>query len=178
MNLYLRLVLTVLGNIFRSPLHPLQSLTLQFRVMPWDIDAFGHLNNGRYLQIADVARMGWMCRTPVWGAVIRNKWSALLGGTCIRHSKSLGVFQRYRVHTKLLSWDKRWVFIEHRFETLKGVVIAVAVTKAGLRSKKGWVTTEELARETVPNIQKPEFPEHLKLWLQADEALQVAGGEK
>ena len=49
MNLYLRLLLTLL-RAWRGPrLEPGATLTRTLRVLPNDLDMYGHMNNGRYL---------------------------------------------------------------------------------------------------------------------------------
>ena len=60
MNLYLRLLLIWLRNWRSGIAHHQHVARTSFRVMPHDIDMFGHMNNGRYLQIMDVARVDWM----------------------------------------------------------------------------------------------------------------------
>ena len=59
MNLYLRLLFVFLRNLYSDREHHSHSCESRFRVLPHDLDAFGHMNNGRYLQIMDVARTEW-----------------------------------------------------------------------------------------------------------------------
>ncbi|NNC65690.1 MAG: thioesterase family protein, partial [Gammaproteobacteria bacterium] len=99
MNLYLRLLLVWLRNIAEAKRHYSHRAESRFRVLPHDIDAFGHMNNGRYLQIMDVARLEWMLQTQVAGAIRKNRWSPVLGGGAIRYRHSLTLLQPYRVHT-------------------------------------------------------------------------------
>ena len=171
MNLYFRLIITFLRHYFKPRIHPLEATTTYYRVMPWDIDAFGHLNNGRYLQIADVSRIAWLTRTNILQLAVRKGWGAILGGNCIHYCRVLKPFQRYKVTTRILSWDQRWIFIEHRFEQLEGKLIAVGYTRAALRSKNCWVTTEKIAGHICPGIKSPAHPESVKLWLKADDAI-------
>ena len=53
MNLYLRLLLVWLRNIPAKKRHHSHGANSRFRVLPHDLDAFGHMNNGRYHQIMD-----------------------------------------------------------------------------------------------------------------------------
>ena len=171
MNLYFRLLIAILRNFFKPRIHPMQSTVMEFQVMPWDIDAFGHLNNGRYLQIADVARVGWLTRTGILQLALKKRWGALLGGNCVRYCKTLKPFQRFQVTTRILSWDDRWIFMEHRFNRKDGALVAVSYARAALRSKNTWVTTEEISESICPGIERPEYPEAVKLWLKTDDAL-------
>ncbi len=50
MNLYLRLRMVWLRNLAGDPQHFSHAGDSQFRVLPHDLDTFGHMNNGRYRQ--------------------------------------------------------------------------------------------------------------------------------
>lgn len=171
MNLYLRLILIAIFGLRKKQQHPLEPVVSHFRVMPWDLDVLGHMNNGRYLQISDVARIDWMCRARIINAIVKNRWGALLGGSLIRYSKALNAWQRYRVITQVTSWDERWFFIEHRFETLSGKEVATCLTRAALRSAKDWAGTQPIIDDVVPGLQSPEHSERVKAWLLADDSL-------
>ena len=70
MNLYVRLFRVLLGGWIQTGSHYADTTLSRFRVWLHDLDAFGHMNNGRYLQIMDVARTHWMVRTGVLGAIL------------------------------------------------------------------------------------------------------------
>jgi len=171
MNLYLRLLMAILKGIRREQQHPLEPVITEFRVMPWDLDVLGHMNNGRYLQISDIARMDWMSRARIIHAIVKNRWGALLGGTMVRYSKSLKVWQKYRVITRVTSWDERWFFIEHRFETECGKEVASCLTRAALRNGREWAGTQPIIDHVVPGLLSPEHPEKVKAWLNACDGL-------
>lgn len=171
MNLYLRLIIAVLRGLRREQLHPLEHVVTHFRVMPWDLDILGHMNNGRYLQISDIARIDWMSRARIINAIIKNRWGALLGGSLVRYSRALKVWQKYRVVTRVTSWDDRWFFIEHKFETMCGKEVATCLTRAALRSGRGWAGTQPIIDQVVPGLDSPEHCPKVKAWLNADDNL-------
>ena len=142
-----------------------------FRVWPHDLDAFGHMNNGRYLQIMDVARAEWMVRTGVFGSMRLQGWSALLGSGVTRFRRSLKLWQRYEVRTRLLCWDDRWFYFEHNFVDTAGRSVAVGVSRAALRSTEGWVPAEVVAEQVAPGASSPPAPAYLKQWLSLDDAM-------
>lgn len=171
MNLYLRLLLVWLRNIAETKRHYSHGAESRFRVLPHDLDAFGHMNNGRYLQIMDVARVEWMLQTQVARAIRTNRWSPVLGGGVIRYRHSLKLLQLYRVHTHLLGWDERWFYLEHSFEHSSGRCVAVGVTRAGLRCDDGWVHADEVVDCVHPGARSPSIPEHVNDWTNLEEAM-------
>lgn len=175
MNLYIRLLITLITSFFKPAIHPREVTESRFRVLPHDIDLFGHMNNGRYLQIMDVARVDWMRRTRILDAIVKNRWGALLGGSIIRHCAPLNPGERYTVVTRVVSWETRWIFLEHRFVNRKDETVAVGISRAALRKKAGksaqWVSTTEITDQVSPGFCSPAHPELVRLWLEADDKL-------
>jgi len=177
MNLYLRLILVLLRHLRCDRLHFSSRTEHGFRVLPHDIDAFGHMNNGRYLQIMDVARTAWMIRTGVAAAIRRNRWAPVLGGGVIRYRHSLKLMQRYRVRTRLLGWDERWFYHEHAFIDASERYVAVGVTRAALRGGGRWVRTERVAAQVAPGAMSPPVPRHVRHWIDLEEEMFRFGSE-
>jgi acyl-CoA thioesterase FadM len=140
-------------------------------VWPHDLDAFGHMNNGRYLQIMDVARTDWMARTGVLAAIREHRWSAVLGGGATRYRRSLRLMQKYHVRTQLLHWDDRWFFFEHAFIDPDGRRVAVGISRAALQKSGRWVCTRDVVARIEPEARVPEPPEYLEQWLSLDDAI-------
>ncbi len=178
MNLYLRLLLVWLRNIPETKRHYSHGAESRFRVLPHDLDAFGHMNNGRYLQIMDVARVEWMLQTQVAGAIRKNRWSPILGGGVIRYRHSLRLLQVYRVHTRLLGWDQRWFYLEHSFKDNRDRCVAVGVTRAGLRSQNDWVHADEVVNSVHPGARSPAIPKHIHDWISLEEAMFRHGADR
>ena len=171
MNLYLRLLLVWLRNIPAKKRHHSHGANSRFRVLPHDLDAFGHMNNGRYHQIMDVARVEWMLQTQVAGAIRKNRWSPILGGGVIRYRHSLKLLQVYYVHTRLLGWDQRWFYLEHTFMDSRNRCVAVGITRAGLRNRDQWVHADEVVHSVQPGARSPALPAHILRWIRLDEEI-------
>ncbi len=171
MNLYFRLLLVWLRNLPMTKHHYSHDAESRFRVLPHDLDAFGHMNNGRYLQIMDVARVEWMLQTHVAGAIRENRWSPIVGGGVIRYRHSLRLMQVYCVHTRLLGWDERWFYLEHGFRDKRGRCVAVGVTRAGLRSRDDWVHANDVVNSVHPGASSPQLPAHILKWIDLEEAV-------
>lgn len=162
MNLYLRLLIVVLVEKFRAHASVAYVGKQSFRVLPHDIDAFGHMNNGRFLQIMDVARAGWMTRTGVLGIMVRNRWSATLGGTSVRFRRTLKAFQRYHVTTRLICYDDHWFYLEHAFITRESQTVAVGISRAALRKKGGWMKTRQVMDMVDPLFESAPMPAYIR----------------
>jgi acyl-CoA thioesterase FadM len=164
-NLYIRLVYAIVTGLLADRLNHREHLHSSYRVWPHDLDAFGHMNNGRYLQIMDVARTEWMSRVGVVSCMWQNRWTAVLGGGCIRFRSPLKPFQRYQVRTRLLSWDERWWYLEHAFLGEHNQLVATGVSRAALRCGSEWVASSAVVDQLEPGATAPPLPDYVRNWL-------------
>lgn len=171
MNLYFRLALAWLRSLRTERLTPMMSTNTHFRVLPSDLDVFGHMNNGRFLQIMDVARFEWMLRTNVWSALRREGWLPSLGGNLVHYRRALKPFARYRVQTQLLGYEGPWVLLEHRFRDANGRIAAVSCTRASLRRGRRMVPGQEVFETVDPRALDLRPPAYVIPWLEADRML-------
>ncbi len=140
----------------------------RFRVLPHDIDLNLHLNNGRYLQLFDLNRAEWLIRTGILAAVLKQGWKPVLGSVSIQFRRELRLWEQGRMETRLLGWDDRWTFLEHRMTSMNGQPVALALAKAGFRHRGGWVrpdTLQDLLPYDLPDL---ELPDRVLAWQQLD----------
>src|SRR3990167_8323768 len=136
MNLFFRILLLLFSMPFKKPLTLSEVSELRFTVLPNDLDIYGNMNNGRYLTLMDLGRMDWIWRTGLRKAARDNHWNPLVAASTIRYKKSLTLWKRFTLRTRILGWDEKWFYIEQVFK--KGErVMTVAVVKALFRGPKG-----------------------------------------
>ncbi|KAI8428982.1 hypothetical protein MSG28_007575 [Choristoneura fumiferana] len=85
-----------------------------------DVDFFfAHMNNARFIRILDFARIHFYDRTDLYQKLIKANGQLLVGASNIRYRRSLDLFNLYRIETKLMCWNDKTIFLEHKFITLK-----------------------------------------------------------
>jgi len=115
---------------------PLGTSVLTARVMPHQIDYNLHMNNARYLNVLEKAR--WtLFRDNGWFRHFFNKRLNLVVASLeITFIRELNLFTQYDVHTRILTWDEKYLYFEHRI-MVKGKMVGHALVKmAGLRKGK------------------------------------------
>lgn len=169
MNLWLRLLRVLIGALFGAPVGLLDASRLSFRVWPTDLDPNIHMNNARYLALMDLGRVDLMARSGLLRMALKRRWQPVLGGSAIRYRRPLRPFQRFTLATRLLSWDDKWLYIEHRVETAGGLA-AVAVVKGLFLGPGGPVPTADIlaAHGPVPPTAPPAWA---TAWRDLDSAL-------
>ena len=178
MNLWLRLLLTLVTAGWRSALSPLETSAKRFRVWPHDLDLSGHMNNGRYLTIMDLGRLDLVARCGLWRIVWRERLTPVVGTATIRFRRELKCFQSFLVETRIIGWLESTVVFEQRFifatGARKGEVGAEALVRAGIydRSKRRFVAVDEILRRLGSvSIESPELSLSVQRFLELEETM-------
>ncbi len=171
MNLYLRLIWTLLRAWWLPKLSVTDPIERQFRVLPNDIDINFHMNNGRYLTIADLMIVEYFARTGFLGILLRNKWKPVIGGSIITYRRQLKLGQLYRLSYRWTGGDAHWNYLHFRFSTLDGTLCASGYSKGAAVSRKGLVTND--ASFQALGLSKPEMilPDAVLEWRKSEAKL-------
>jgi len=157
LNLYFRLLRTLLLTFFQPKVAFHDQVRLNFLVWPTDLDLNMHMNNGRYLTLMDLGRLQLMMRTGLLKFILRNHWMPVLGAVSMRYRRPLAPLRRFTLATRLLSWDEKWFYIEHKF-LVKEEVMAVAVVRAVILAKGKSLPTTTITRLVGGSSAPPEPP--------------------
>jgi acyl-CoA thioesterase FadM len=174
MKLIPRLVVVAARAMIRSNLSVLELSHCNFRVLPTDLDVNFHMNNGRFLQIMDLARIDWLLRTGILQNALCQHRRLVLGGVIMRYVRELRVLQRYTVATRLIGWDRKFFYIEHKFETRDGRAVAVGVVRAAQCTADGIVPAGDVAADHGQGSSPP-LPAYIQSWNDADMDLRKQG---
>lgn len=138
----------------------LSTYTLEGVVLPSDIDFLLHMNNSKYLREMDFGRLAHFVNTNLHYFVEEAGGTAVLAATMIRYRRSLQLWQRFQLQTRILCWDDSSFYCEQRFVSKQGFVCAIALLKIVV---KGRMPGEVLEKACV-RCQSPPFPPELKSW--------------
>ncbi|RMH17986.1 MAG: thioesterase [Gammaproteobacteria bacterium] len=140
------------------------NFTRSFLVWPNDLDVYGHMNNGRYLTIADLARTEMMIRTGFWKMLKKRGFYPVLAGETVQFRRSLLLFRRFTLRTRLVGWDQHFFYMEHYYHCGRPsalVMVRIRVIGKGARE----VTPQSLMHDFGESGLEPErMNEVLKLW--------------
>jgi acyl-CoA thioesterase FadM len=136
MNLWFRLIWMLLTARLRGPVQLFEPSRLRLRVLPNDLDLNGHVNNGRYFTLADLGRLDFIMRTGAARVAIANRAFPLIGDAVAKFRKDLKLFQRYELQSRLIGWDDKWTYMEHRF-VRGGRVAGMVIIRGQFRSARG-----------------------------------------
>ena len=135
-----------------------------FRVLPTDLDVYGHMNNGRYLSISDLGRFDLLRRSGLWPELRTRGWYPVVASSTITYRKSLAPWQRFVIESRFLGVDGRDVYLEQRF-VVKGEIYArMTIRGRFLQKSGGHVPMEELLALMSDHPVNFDVAEWLKMW--------------
>ena len=174
MNLYFRLIWTLLRAWRLPKLNIDETFERTLRVLPNDIDINLHMNNGRYLTVADLMIIEYFARTGFLQVLMKQKWKPVVGGTIITYRKELKLGQKYRLRYRWVGCDDHWNYLSFEFLTLDGKVCATGYSKGAAISSSGLVHNSVAFEKMGREARNTPLPAAVTNW-KASEA-QLIGG--
>ncbi|NVM86728.1 acyl-CoA thioesterase FadM [Variovorax sp. SG517] len=114
---------------------------LRLMTLPTDLDINLHMNNGRYMTIADLSRLDLFIRTGLVGVMRKERWAPIITEHTMVYKKSLKLFQRYEAVMQLTHWDERHFHMSHQF-LVDERVVAEGTSKGVILGREGVVAPE------------------------------------
>lgn len=148
MNLYIRLIFIRIAWWFRlSPAPIWGPVTTKLRVLPNDLDIYRHMNNGRYLTVMDIGRSQLIHASGMAKKLKQLGWYPIVAGQTISYRKSLLLWQKYEIETKIIGLDARWCYVSQVFTADQKETTRAIVRIKFLKRSGGSVSNEELVEE-------------------------------
>lgn len=118
------------------PFEGTDSLTL--RILPWDLDGFFELNNGRILTLFDIGRFTLAMRTGLLQKQRENRWAFAVAGSFVRYRKRMTLWDKVELRTRVVGRDGRFVIMEQAMWRGETCTVS-ALIRAAVTSKHGVV---------------------------------------
>ncbi|XP_023172172.2 protein THEM6-like [Drosophila hydei] len=168
MNYFIRCGLTLLMVRLFNTRHTITDKTTIYGICTTqDVDIYlRHMNNARYLRDLNFANIHYYITTDVYNIVCQSGGSIIISATTIRYRRFLPLFQPYKVDTRLIWWDDKAMYFEQQFVSLfTGFVHAIALSKHLFINYNVF----DLVPMFKDTAQRPDIPDELKLWLEAND---------
>lgn len=146
--------------------NPHAETVTRWRVMPGDLDLFGHMNNSRYLMLMDFARLDYLARMGLMPAAFRRRWIVPVAMAQIDFHRPLKPFEKFEIGTQMVSWNHRWFYMRQTFRTHRcpNRIVATAYVKTIVCSPSGQVAPKDVVRMALGHdFQAPIMPDRLRV---------------
>lgn len=176
MNLFFRLAWLLLTGRRCAGTTALGPCQTRFRVYPTDLDMPGHVNNGRYLSLMDLARLDMITRGGLTPHLRRLGWFPVVVAETIQFRRSLTLSQSFVIETRVLAWDDQAFVLDQHF-TRGGKVIATALVRTCFLSRQGrTIPPREVLGVLGLPAESPQLPHHAYGWNEAQVVGRARGG--
>lgn len=116
---------------------------LRLITLPNDLDLNLHMNNGRYLTIADLSRVDLFLRAGLVSVMRKEKWVPLIAEHTMSYKRSLKLFQKFEAVMQLTHWDERCFYMSHQF-LVGEKVVAEGRSSGVIRGQDGVIPPERV----------------------------------
>lgn len=139
---------------------------ITMRVLPSDLDLLMHVNNGVYFSFMDFGRWDMIFRNGSYDLAKKNGWYSVVAGETIKFKRSLKLWDKFQLRTRIVGHDEKYFFIEQKFflkdqEMARGLVKVRFLKKTG-----GTVGVSEVLREL--KLEENHAPELSHDWAQLE----------
>ena len=153
----LRNLLTILIALFQRQRCAVQStVSAHFWVMPWDA-GIKVLKSDKYLTLAEAAQLDFLIKTKLMGSLLVQRMAFINGAQMVRFVKSVGMFSRVEVKSRVMFADDKWAYFEHIF-FVNDILHAQVWVK--MKFKQGRITVNPVLLLGAFELDKPPFLQH------------------
>lgn len=144
---------------------PLETVYTNIRVWPLDCDFNLHLTNSRYPALLDLARTKYFMQLNSLSQLFSGSWKSVLSSQTISFIKEIKPFDSVEITTRVVCWDRKYCYIEHRF-LVADKLHAKALARVAFIKGKRVRSFDKLLLEVDENnvIESPSQPEQVIAW--------------
>jgi acyl-CoA thioesterase FadM len=164
---YLRMVKELFKARRAPPLGIFDTHVSHHRCLPWDLDPWMELNNGRTLTLYDLGRLPLGRRTGLDKVLMAKRWGLTVAGSSVRYRRRVTVFTQLEMRTRCIGWDARFLYMEQSMWKGEDCTSHVLIRSA-IVSKAGMINPAEMAQALGAAPQSPPLPEWVTAWIAAD----------
>jgi acyl-CoA thioesterase FadM len=143
----------------------------QHRCWPWDLDIWNELNNGRTLTLYDLGRVPLAVRAGLIATLRREGWGLTVAGSVVRYRRRVRGFDRVEMHSRLLGWDRRFLYIDQSMWKTDGQCASHAVFRSAVTGTQGIVAPGEVIQALGADVtESPALPAWVAAWIAAEDS--------
>jgi len=163
----LRSAIELVQHRSAPPLATFETHVSRHTVLPWDLDPWLELNNGRTLTLYDLGRIVLVKRLGMVGIMSREGWGMSVAGASVRYRRRLRVFQQVELRSRLIGWDARFLYLEQAMWR-RGACCSQALLRMAVTDDAGIVTTDRVAAAIGHDPAPPPLPGWVTAWIDAE----------
>tara|TARA_A100001011_G_C14179847_1_gene786343 strand:- start:307 stop:840 length:534 start_codon:yes stop_codon:yes gene_type:complete len=165
---YFRLFNAYIQSRSQKQIDPFDESQIELRSNIFDIDFNKEINNGRYLVLADLARINHGFLTGFFSLARKFGFYPMVAGIAVKYRYRIPYKAKFTMKTKMIYVDEKWTYFETKFYYRKKLSSSIfARTGVVLNGKLLYTKNfEKIVKKKFKIIEKP--PELVKCWQEVD----------
>ena len=167
-------VIRLLKELYKHRNAPALPLTgthvSQHMCLPWDIDLWMELNNGRTLTLFDLGRIPLARRVGLIDALRKNRWGLTMAGASVRYRRRIRTFEVIEMQSRAAFWDDKFIYIEQSMWKKTGECANHILYRSAVTGKDGIVPPARVMAAMGEDEPSPRAPDWIAAWISADAA--------
>jgi len=136
--------------------------------LPWDIDLWKELNNGRTLTLFDLGRIPLGQRVGLLEVLKGNSWGLTVAGASVRYRRRIRMFETIEMRSRAVCWDDKFTYIEQSMWKRSGECANHILLRTAVTGASGIVPPAQVMAELGPQASCPKAPDWVAAWIAAD----------
>lgn len=136
--------------------------------LPWDVDMWWELNNGRTLTLYDMGRLPLAGRVGLIRALKSNRWGLTMAGCSVRYRRRIRMFERVEMRSRAVCWDDKFIYLEQSLWKKNGECAGHILYRSAVTGKNGIVPPTQVIGAIDPDFENPAMPDWVEAWTKAD----------
>ncbi len=151
-----------------QPLPPTGTHVSWHYCLPWDIDLWMELNNGRTLTLYDLGRIPLAQRLGLVRQMRQNRWGLTMAGASVRYRRRIRPFEKVEMRSRVICWDERFVYLEQSMWKADGECANHILYRAAVTDARGIIPPSEMLSRLGAITDPPAMPGWVAAWIAAD----------
>ncbi len=140
--------------------------------LPWDLDFWGELNNGRTLTLYDLGRVPWSARIGLLPVLRRERWVMTIAGASVRYRRRVRAFDVLTMRTRAIGWDARYFYCEQSMWLTSGRHAGECASHALFRSaatdRTALIPPARVLAAMGLGTDSPDLPAYAQAWIMGE----------
>ena len=136
--------------------------------LPWDIDLWLELNNGRTLTLYDLGRTTAAQRAGLIRVLRKKRWGLTMAGASVRYRRRIRTFETIEMRSRVAWWDDKFFYVEQSMWKKDGECANHIVYRSAVTGSEGIVAPQNVVDEIDPATVKPSVPDWIAAWIEAE----------
>lgn len=137
--------------------------------MPWDLDLWLELNNGRTLTLYDLGRVPMAIRTGAAQASKAAGIGMVVAGASVRYRKRVTMLKKVEMRSRFVGFDAKFIYFEQSMWFADGTCANHILIRGAAVKKGKMVPPIELVSRIDPELEMHPLPDWVQAWADADQ---------